>query len=82
MQLSSQGFSWETSKFPNELTDLTANWQGRGHKMAKPHCWTPIHNFWFGGKFFTANNPCIAFETSNFGWIIQRRHDTIITARE
>lgn len=78
---------WDKFEFPvKDLTDL-ASWRAHGQEwfaayntLTTPYCWTPSKNFYFI-KEFIALYPCIAFTTRNFGSIIQRGPQGIITAR-
>jgi hypothetical protein len=88
---------WSREKFPTLDIDLAThnveNWPGRNRKLTgtsnhwksknkKPFCWTPSKAFYFGGKRFIALYPCIAFETSNFGHVIQKTSDGLTSGRE
>jgi hypothetical protein len=70
---------WYKYNFP--VTDFIV-FPGTKRRMAKPYCWTPSKPFYFGGKRYVPLYPCIAFETRNFGWIIQKGPYGTILGRE
>ena len=86
---------WTENKFPTLDANLSRldNWVGKNRslsgksnhwkaKMRKPFCWTPIKAFNWGGKEFIPLYPCIAFETKNFGHIIQKQLDKMVIGKE
>jgi len=88
---------WSENEFPALNASLAVSfdqqWIGRGRtlsgktdhwkaKKRKPYCWTPTKPFYFGGKRFIALYPCIAFETTNFGHVIQKTWEGLKSARE
>lgn len=70
---------WQRYKFPT--LDLKGRFPGTKHSLEKPYCWTPTTPFYWGGKQFVWGYPCIAFETSNFGWISQKGPHGRVTGR-
>jgi len=87
---------WTRFEFPTLDVDIGHNHEtflGRDRVMfgrsdhwrasaRKPFTWTPTKPFWFGGKQFIALYPCAAFESVNFGYVIQKKWDGLISARE
>lgn len=86
---------WSENEFPCMNVELGNydNWIGKNRKLSgksnawnsknrKPFCWTPAKRFYFGDKEFIPLYPCIAFETRNFGYVIQRRWDGLVSGRE
>jgi hypothetical protein len=68
---------WERNEFP------VAAWSPRlmiGAKFSRPRCFTPKEEFYWG-RHFTAGEPCIAFESDSFGWVIQRQESGIVIGR-
>lgn len=70
---------WQRNKFP--VVNLN-RFSGARYKLDRPFCWTPGKVFFFGGRQFIGLYPCIAFETGNFGWVIQRTWAGMTIARE
>lgn len=62
---------WLRCKFP--VLDIK-QFPGAKRTLQKPFCWTPAKPW---GKLLWGY-PCISFETTNFGWIIQRGPDGMI----
>jgi len=71
---------WERYKFPT--FNHGTRWLGKNRKMNKPYCWTPTEYFHFGGKQFIPLYPCVAFETRNFGYVIQKLWDHMVIGQE
>jgi hypothetical protein len=65
--------------YRRSLGGTSDNWNA---KQRKPYCWTPSKGFCFGNQQFIALYPCIAFETRNFGHVIQRRWDRMVSGME
>src|SRR5215475_13425580 len=47
-----------------------------------PFSGTPTKEFHFGGQRFIPLYPCVAFETQNFGHVIQRLWDHMVYGKE
>ena len=80
------GSVWEKFLFPTGDFPLSVSgrgfWLGKGATLSKPFCWTPTAPVYFGGKRLIPLYPCIAFESSNFGWVLQRGPNGIVVAKE
>ncbi len=78
---------WEREKFPVLDVQVDSILRGftRGRKpkysFRKPFCWTPKEKFSWGGKTFVWGYKCIAFETENFGNVIQQDPHGLIIGR-
>lgn len=76
---------WQRCKFPTLDIDPNrgygAQWFASRSTIHQPYCWTPARPFHFGGKRFIWGYPCIAFATTNFGFVTQRGPDGIVFAR-
>ena len=87
---------WDREKFPTYDLDMGySNTHFPGYrrciggtsnaynaKNRKPFCWTPVKRFYYGGKEFIPLYPCIAFESRNFGHVIQKRWDRMVFGSE
>lgn len=74
---------WTDNKFPTrDVSFYNMQWVGNRKTMKKPFCWTPTKPFMFGGRRFIALYPCLAFETKNFGWVVQKSWDGMTMAKE
>ena len=72
---------WTDNKFPTRDYSCV-QWLGKRKTLKKPFCWTPAKPFSFGGRQFIALYPCVAFETKNFGWVLQKLWYGMTIARE
>jgi hypothetical protein len=69
---------WQRAKFP--VGEMRV-WP-KGKSSQEPYCWTPAKSFYFGNKRFVWGYPCIAFETTNFGFVIQKGPEGMTIASE
>lgn len=68
---------WDRCKFPTmHLTAQTIPFKRK--TLANPFTWTPTEPFYFGGNHFIPLYPCAAYETLNFGWVVQHGPHGII----
>lgn len=74
---------WERAEFPVKDVNLLGTfWPGHNRNLTNPFCWTPVKAFTFGGRRFIPLYPCIAFDTKNAGFVVQKTWEGVTIARE